>query len=57
MNLILKIWLWKGDKDTKFKRLNDYANWTSKYCRFLYKDYCKNLPNIIKQIKGQKHES
>jgi hypothetical protein len=51
MNFILKLYLRKGTKMELFTRLNNYANFTSKYCRFLYDDYCENLSQIIKEIK------
>ena len=54
MNIILKIYLGKKtNKEEKFRRLNNYANFTSKYLRFLYNNYCKNLSKILKEIKGE----
>ena len=34
----------------EFEKLNNYANWTSKYCRVLYKRYCNNLTKIREKI-------
>ena len=34
-----------------FKRLNNYANFTSKYDISLYNNYCENLDKIKKEIK------
>jgi hypothetical protein len=34
----------------EFRKLNNYANWTSKYCRPLYEIYCKNLDKIRSNI-------
>ena len=53
MNFILKLYLGNNNKKEKFRRLNNYANFTSKYCRFLYNSYCKNLINILNEIKGK----
>lgn len=52
MNFILKVYLGNNSKQEKFSRLNKYANFTSKYCRILYNDYCKNLTEILNEIKG-----
>lgn len=33
------------------ERLNNYANFTAKYCRPLYWLYCKRLPKTLKKIR------
>lgn len=55
MDFILKIWLSRGKtRMEKYKLLNDYANWTSKYYRKLYLNYCRDLENIRNKIKEVK---
>jgi hypothetical protein len=55
MNLILRIWLFRGKtKIEKFKLLNDYANFTSKYFKPLYLNYCNNLKKIKNEINNGK---
>ena len=35
----------------EFTKLNDFANWSSEFCRPLYNAYCRNLEKTIKSIK------
>lgn len=53
MKFRLRFYLWLGRNKTKMekrKRLNDFANWSAKYNRKLYDNYCENLGRIIMEI-------
>lgn len=51
LNWIGKIKIKNPQRMIEFKKLNDYVNWTSKWARPLYENYCNNLSDIIKKIK------
>lgn len=51
MKILIKVE--NPNKLKEFKKLNDYANYTAKYCRPLYTRYCNNLSGIINRIKEQ----
>jgi len=43
-------------KERAHRRLNDYANFTSKWCRPLYWLYCRNLPITLTKIQEKYEE-